>query len=527
MIVRIMKKILSLVIIGTLAFASCSKMLDIPQHGNVSTLEDYYSTDEEVESAVAAMYNQMKNIHMNFFYCLTSLDDDTWTGGMTRGDNSNMEKFNEYTFDASHEWLKNTYVNFYELVYKSSLITEHVTGETPAMKRAVYEARVMRALANFYLVTMWGYAPMVDHVLKPEEYRVSNSNPEAFWSSIETDLKDAIASGLLPSKKDMHDKGTGIRITKEFAYALLGKAYLWQKKYNDAAASFDKVISSGLYGLYGVDEPGEYEDLLRAKANNCCESLLEGQWRNDPSVNQMTTLWCSMSVRDSYFDSSNNNIAFGWNFINPSKSLYDTFVAEEGEDGYRLVSTIKTRKTLADKGLKLKTVWIPGNEGYFNWKYTLTKDELYRDMPGFQIFNWRNFRIMRYAEVLLCAAEANLQAGNQAKADQYVNQVRSRAKLSPKTGVTLDDIKTEKRLELWGENLRWLDLVRWGDAEKVMGEQGHYVPSYSYDSVTGEEKVNPREFTNTVYGFKEKHNHLPIPANEIQVNPNIKQNPGW
>ncbi|MBQ9712044.1 MAG: RagB/SusD family nutrient uptake outer membrane protein [Bacteroidales bacterium] len=525
-----MKKIMTITALAAallLSFSSCSKQLDIPEHGNVSTLEDYYKTDEEVQSALAAMYNQMKNIHMNFFYCLTSLDDDSWTGGMTRGDNSNMEKFNEYTFDASHEWLKNTYVNFYELIYKASLITEHVEGNTDEMKRAIFEARVMRALANFYLVSMWGTAPMVDHVLKPEEYRVSNSTPEAFWQSIETDLNEAISSGFLPSKKNMFDKNTGIRITKEFAYALLGKAYLWQKKYSEAAAAFQKVIDSGLYGLYGVDEPGEYENLLRAKANNCCESLLEGQWRNDPSVNQATTLWCSMSIRDAYFNSSNPNIAFGWNFINPSKSLYDAFVAEEGEDGYRLVSTIKTRKTLAEEGLELKTVWIPGHEGYFNWKYTLTKDELYQDLPGFQIFNWRNFRIMRYAEVLLCAAEANLLSGNQALADKYVNQVRSRARLEPKSNVTFDDIKTEKRLELWGENLRYLDLVRWGDAEKVMGEQGHYVPAYSYDASTGEEKVDPAAFVNTVYGFKAKHKLLPIPANEIQVNPNIKQNEGW
>lgn len=522
-----MKKIFSCILIASVLFASCSKQLDIPQHGNVSTLEDYYSTDEEVESAVAAMYAQMKNTHSNFFYCLNSLSDDTYTGGYTRGDNSNMEKFNEYTFDASHEWLKNTYVNFYELIYKASLITDRVTGDTPAMKRAVYEARVMRAWANFYLVTMWGTCPMVDHVLQPEEYRVSNSTPEAFWTSIETDLTDAINSGYLPSKTNKFDKSTGIRITKEVAYALLGKAYLWQGKYADSAAAFEKVISSGLYGLYGVDEPGEYEDLLRAKANNSCESMLEGQWRNDPSVSQVTTLWVSMSVRDAYFNINNDNIAFGWNFVNPTKGLYDAFVAEEGVDGYRLNSVIKTKDALAAIGLDLKTVWIPGHEGYFNWKFTLTKDELYQNVPGFQAFNWRNVRYLRYGEVLLCAAEANLLSGNQAKADEYVNQIRRRAKLSDKSGVTLEDIKTEKRLECCMENVRYLDLVRWGDAEKVMGEQGHYVPSYSYDATTGVETVKPDEFTNTVYGFKARNKYLPIPANEIQVNPNIKQNQGW
>ena len=216
-----MKKLVSCLLIGSALLASCSKQLDIPQHGNVSTLEEYYKTDDEVESAVAAMYSQLKDLHFQFFYTLTSLDDDSWTGGMTRGDNSNMEKLNEFTFDASHEWLKSCYSDFYKLIYKASLITEHVEGDSQVARRAIFEARVMRALANFYLVAMWGNAPMVDHVLKPEEYRVTNSSPAAFWESIETDLNDAITSGLLPEQyyrpeyRHPHHQGVRIRPSRE------------------------------------------------------------------------------------------------------------------------------------------------------------------------------------------------------------------------------------------------------------------------------------------------------------------------
>ena len=267
---------------------------------------------------------------------------------------------------------------------------------------------------------------------------------------------------------------------------------------------------------------------MHAVANNCCESLLEAQWRNDPAVSQVTTLWVSLALRDSYFDNSNPNVAFGWGFINPSKSLYDAFVAEEGVDGYRLNASIKTPEKLAEIGLNLRSVWIPGNEGLFDWKYSLQKGDLIRDNPGFQIFNYMDFHVLRYAEVLLCAAEANLLSGNQAKADEYLNQVRRRAKLADKHGVTMNDIKVEKRLELCIENVRYLDLLRWGDAATVLAEQGHHIPSYTYDATTKTGKINPAEFTNTVYGWKTgKHEYLPIPANEIQVNPNITQNPNW
>lgn len=78
---------------------------------------------------------------------------------------------------------------------------------------------------------------------------------------------------------------------------------------------------------------------------------------------------------------------------------------------------------------------------------------------------------MRYAEVLLLAAEANLQAGQPDKALYDINQIRERAKETPLTSVTLDDIKTEKRLELCLESVRYQDLVRWGDAEAALAHR--------------------------------------------------------
>ena len=128
--------------------------------------------------------------------------------------------------------------------------------------------------------------------------------------------------------------------------------------------------------------------------------------------------------------------------------------------------------------------------------------------------------IMRYAEVLLLAAEANLQNGNAEEALKDINLIRSRARLAPLTTVTLDNIKTEKRLELWLECTRYQDLVRWGDAMKVLGKQGEQIPSLTAKGVSW-------DFKNTDYGFKEKNMLLPIPLKEKELNPNIKQNVNW
>ena len=127
---------------------------------------------------------------------------------------------------------------------------------------------------------------------------------------------------------------------------------------------------------------------------------------------------------------------------------------------------------------------------------------------------------MRYAEVLLLAAEAQLQAGNQAKALQYINEIRTRAQETPLTSVSLSDIKTEKRLELCLECVRYQDLVRWGDAKAAMAEQGKQVPAYAVDGVQW-------NWQNTKYGFQDKNYLLPIPLKELELNPNMQPNTGW
>jgi SusD family. len=130
---------------------------------------------------------------------------------------------------------------------------------------------------------------------------------------------------------------------------------------------------------------------------------------------------------------------------------------------------------------------------------------------------------MRYAEVLLLAAEANLNAGNQQLADNDLNEVRTRAKVATKTGITLDDIINEKRLELCFECTRYQDLIRWGLGEKFMGTQGLNCPlldsngNVTYKNYNSEGK----------YGFKERNKLLPFPSTEVTLNANIVQNTGW
>ena len=129
---------------------------------------------------------------------------------------------------------------------------------------------------------------------------------------------------------------------------------------------------------------------------------------------------------------------------------------------------------------------------------------------------------MRYADVLLMAAEAYLQSNKAGLALPLINQVRTRVNLPALSSVTLDNIKLERRLELAFEGPRYQDLVRWGDAATVLKDQGKSVP-------TGKIVNGQLQFaTKSNAGFvAPKNNMFPIPFNELSSNPNVKQNPGY
>ena len=519
------KNILYIALLGLMSLmtVSCSSELDIEKHGNMGSMDTYYTTDENVNSASAALYLSVRSNYFTWYFLKNLLSDDVWCGGGQRGDNGEMEKLNEYTYDSNHGSVEGVYSGLYSVIYNANLIIDMTQGETTVMKRAINEAKVFRAWAHFELVSLWGTAPKVDHLLKPDEYRQANSTPADTWAFVEKDLTEAINSGSLPSKSSTNDQETGIRVTKEFAQALLGKAYLFQGKNSEAASMLDNVINSNKYALFD----GEYDMQFHAANNNNCESIFELQKRYDTEQlwNQMDMVYIMQGWRSDklkYKGTAASLLATGtYGFLNPRKSLYDAFVAWEGADGYRLNKSVLTYPQLEELGVSISgSNAVYGDEGYFYWKNQSYKEDCITDMTYFQAGQFIDLKIMRYAEVLLLAAEAQLLAGNSSKALDYINQIRTRAKEQPLTAVTLDDIKMEKRLELCCEAIRYQDLVRWNDAKSAMGNQGKEVPAFTKDGIQW-------NWQNSVYGFQDKHMLLPIPLKELELNPNMQQNPGW
>ena len=507
--------------IAALASYSCSDKLDISQHG-VLNYETYYQNDEQIEAATAAIYLEAKGWNYDYYVRLMKemLTDDFYAGGADRGDNIDLQQLNEFTFDTEQDYIQAMFTSLYTLIYKCNVVLGHVSEDQgDVAKRSLAEARVLRAWAYFDLITIWGNPPVVDHELVPSEYSRPNGTTEELWALVENDLKEAIASNALPEKSGVNDNETW-RTTKQFAQALLGKAYLWQEKYDLAAEMFDAVVNSGKYALY----TGNYADMHRNENKHFCESIFEtnrvADEANPYSYNfSLYHIMINWRVDRMSGVSGNEILQTGWGFRVPTKDLYDAFVKDEGENGYRLNQTLKTYQQVQDQmGIKVTANVI--NEGYFMWK-----DIPYTEDRGTasDYYYAANLLWMRYAEVLLCGAEAHLMAGNTEKAKEYTNMIRSRAGLSPLGTVTLDDIKLEKRLELCGEGTRFQDLLRWGDAAKVMANNGKTYPVLQPNG-----EILYKECNNTTYGFKTgKHEHLPYPATEIRLNSEIQQNPGY
>jgi hypothetical protein len=504
---------------------ACEDQLDIMKKGNLGGEADFYKTDNDAIRAITAAYSDWNGLHGNLSMLLEMLSDDAWTGGPNRGDQVQFQYLNEYAFDSENTAIQDVFSALYTVIYDANLVIEKVTPDTDAKKRCIAEAYFFRGWANFYLGALWGTAPVVDHLLKPSEYAAGNSETGALYAQAASDLNTAIEMNALPSKTSIDDAGTGIRITQEAVYAFLGKTYLFNGKKAEAAAALDKIITSQKYGLY----EGDYENILKPVSEFCRESVLECNAVKDQNVFSMDASGVWRGFRNDQFEWTGQkanyaDIAKGYGFDNPRKNLYDAFKAHNAAGGgndYRLEQSIKTYGFMKDEIGIFTIAGLHGNEGYFNWKMRFLNSEITISLSGFDVWVDINWRYMRYAEVLLLAAEANLETNN-ANALKYINEVRTRAKLNPLGSVTLNDIKKEKRFELCFEGARFLDLVRWGDAYEVLKDQGKQVMIFKTDETTAV------EYTNAGSGFVQgKHEFLPFPAKERLVNPNINPNPGW
>ena len=590
-----MKKILyfALATFALLAVASCEKNLDIPQKG-VTAIETFYQTDEDAISALNAAYARFatritgqdgSSIYTDYKAALNNCGDDMYAAGSNFGDNDFMAQLDEFRLDSGNQVVDHFYKNLFQVNYACNLVIDNFKdglpegGPTPTTKRCVAEARVMRAYIYFLLTALWNTPPMIDHVLAEGLPYNSDKDPENPMSH--DDLFRWVASECeaaipdLDERKSPSDKDGAVKVTKGFAWAVQGKALLFVKDYAGAKTALKKVIDSGKYALV----PGNrWADLFHVEGDCCEEKVFElnieynsalGTWGGQiqRSTWMEANIWNWRS--DHFATGASPQAAYtggvdGWGGLGVPQWFGDEFFANDGHsprfDGtfkriddavYNMeysnpdvaALTPEQRKTSTLVGIKDEKDGLYGQSFWLPFKQLLRKTD-----TGSYGSNVRlnNGIIMRYAEVLLLYAEACLQSGDNAQGAWAVNEIRKRAGLG-EVAVDMNVLKKEKSYELWLEGSRWLDLVRWGDTERVK-KAGQDVPKL-FDKLYREPKstdqgikwldndntqrfytVSTHEAIDAKYevGFKPgKHEFFPFPISVMDKNPNMVQNPGW
>jgi starch-binding outer membrane protein, SusD/RagB family len=485
-------------------FSACNKdFLEVDPIGKMS-VDLFYKTDEDATKAIMATYDILQWMNArdwNSSYLVKTFpSDESNVGGGDAGDQPPYQELGIYTYGPSNAPITAVWQSNYFGVYRANLVLNNVLPETDLRKQILAEAKFLRAYYYFEIASMFGGGPLILAELAPSEYSQPFVNAAALYAQIEKDLTDAIAGLPLKSAYGMSDK---FRASKGTAQALLGKAYLYQKKYTEAAAAFEQVIASTEYALQE-----NYSTLFLQESEFGEESLFEVSWVTTagydwgtfqwggarPMENNIT--WQLTGPRGDYFVAGTTGLIGGWGFNYPKQSLYNVF-AEAGDTVRRPASILSLADLRAMGGdWTNETSW--GWDGCIRVKYGTRMDETNGDDGAVPELNYgTNLRLIRYADVLLMAAEAYHMAGDNGSAALYLNKVRERAHLGPFQGNIMDAIKKERQMELCFEGVRFLDLVRWGDAAAVLGPLGF---------VAG------------------KHEVFPIPQDEMRNNSSAVQN---
>ena len=589
--------ILALAATGTMTLTtSCEDQLDIEQKGVIPT-ENFYKTDADAEAALVAAYegfmcNVMGRNHDGggpgtytpLKLILNECGDDVLAAGANSGDNTFGIMLNQFYYDAEAEVPKHMYTGLYHSVYDCNLVLDHFAkGTTAVQKRCAAEARVLRAYDYFLLANLWGTPPLVTKTLDPSAQPFNcDKDPEhpinhqqlIEWIAQECEN----AANDLDERKSKDDKDGAVKVTKGFAYALAGKAYLFAKQYDKAKIALKKVIDSEKYDLV----PGEkYADNFHIEGDANEEKVFEVNFE----YNTGKTNWGGMIQRSSWmetnywdwradhFVASPNKVycggVDGWGGLGVPQWFGDEFYANDG-DSYRLKATLKhiddavyhmsygkdeidnmtdEQKKTSDKiGINDPLQGLYGNSTWLAFKQIMRASDTDGKKYGDNI-RLNNYLVMRYAEVLLNYAEACLQTGDQAEAKKYINMIQKRAgsKTISET-VDMDVLKKEKSYELWLEGCRWFDIMRWNDTKAIdrLTKAGTVVP-HLFDKVFRAPKADDQDVkwehgseansrfyttntpeTNFKVGFKKgKHEFFPYPQTVLDKNPNLQQNPGW
>ncbi len=464
--------------IAVLVLGSCSDDFLDTEPLTSLTDENFYQTIEDADAALVGCYDGVQQIYSNgvAFPVASEVFSDNCFGGTGSSDAFNYKLMDEFDASASPgdiNVFNGSWEAYYRAIYRANVLLQKMDqinwSENPDHRNEVEaEARFLRAYSYFDMVRLWERVPLLT---EPTVGNVGQSEANEIYEQIVEDLRFAVENASAEVSPG--------RVNRWVAKAYLARVYLFYTGYYEASDLFgltreqvlqglEEVIATGSYGLVS-----EFKDLWPAASatpdeeNNTLVSTYAGK------DNRETVFAIKYNITSNYDGDTDGNhwLVFmgfrghtfspygtGWGACSVLPALYNAY---DGADTRRDASIIG----IDEEGLNYDNSGQREYTGYQNKKYiTLANPDgqdvvLANGATDFQIGQYQDYIVMRYADVLLMAAE--LGSGS---AQDYFDQVRQRAYGTSFTALTVnqENILEERRLEFAFEGIRYWDLLRQG-----------------------------------------------------------------
>ncbi|MEH6307816.1 RagB/SusD family nutrient uptake outer membrane protein [Olivibacter sp. CPCC 100613] len=477
-------------IVSGLLMTSCKDFLEEDARSDM-TVGNFYKTEADADAAVVAAYDLLNNqwdIYYRGVYLLAELPTDNATCGVGVA-NANIFALDAFTFGPVNDRINAVYTGHYTAIKNSNAAIDNIPAisfNVAKKNRLLGEVRFIRALLYYNLVRLFGDVPLVLHqATSLNEVNIARSPAEEIYQQIVADL--TFAEEYLDEANSSANNG---RATKASAKALLASVYLTRKNYALAKSKAEETLNLSGYGL-----EESYFDLFTPENKQNREFLFAVQ--NKGMTGTGNGFGLALFLPRATIPLPGGGTVAGNSADVPTEEFYNSFLPGD----LRRNRTFFTEYDAGAGKVTFKPHWYK----YFDPAAISTLGE-----------GNLNYAVIRYAEVLLIAAEAsNELEGPGDEAYNAINRVRRRAYGLPvdRTDPAVDlrnlsqsqfreAILDERRWEFGFEGIRWFDLVRTGKLQEVMQKKG-------------------------IQDVKDYHNLFPLPQRELDVNKLLTQNPGY
>lgn len=484
-----------------LVFAtSCGKSFITPVHNSSEPKDEYFINEERMHQGLVAAYNPLNWLDYAWGYTPVMFLSDIMTndilcGGSDKNDQISLSTTHFYTLVANNE-PSSLWTALYSGINRCCVVLENV-DKVPGMSDAAKnqykaEALVLKAFYYNLLWKFWGNIPHYDvNLLAP--YKAPQLKADDAYEAIVTKLEDAINLKALPAKASAGLEGM---VTQDMAYMLFAEMVMYQNdktRFQKALDYMEEIINSGRYDL--VDD---FASMWEVEGEWGAESIWEINFTSVGSVRG----WSNMLASGGHvygtligINGAKKDWYSGWGFGPVATAAYDMY----GDGDVRRDASILDWRNETDS---YSPRWQ--DTGLFQKKYIGRKDGTAGALSDSDCNQNSNFRIYRFAETLLNAAELKLLISGSAN-EQYLNRVRTK-RHSNGVGSTQEDIILERRKEFLSEGKHYWDLVRSGLAKTELKAVNHCFGERQYD-------------------WDESVKYWPLPQSECDKDDALVQNP--